>query len=182
MQHKWLRKQLRQLKETSKLVGNVSAVWKDSNGDIVDFLKKMQEPGDGISPATKDPAASEPEASKKIPVHASPPCQGFCGVLVPSKEGASASPAPAGAAPAEEAPLKSEDKSAESSIATKPEAPPAEEAPRKKEEESVESPPSAKPEAASPKEPPTSPAASRDESFLSDADGSGSIAEAIGHT
>merc|ERR1719254_8980 len=203
MQPKWLKRQLKQLKATSKLVSDVTAVWKDSNGDIVDFLKKMQEPGDGVDPAANANSASEPEASGKTQERAPPP---FCGVSNPLKdEQKSAGSPPATkseAPPAKEAPWKKEEsvensptmvpeapsvkeapKSADANHdATKPRTPSAEEVPLKKEEESVERSPATKPEAPSVKEAPKSPGASQDESFLSDADGSGSIAEAIGRT
>lgn len=133
MQQRWLKKQL---KETSKMASNVAGVWSQSNGDIFEFLKNMQESGDAGKGCRGRPRPSgEDRKSTGSPPVAQP-----------------------GAVPA------------------------VEEAPAKEDQEPADDLPATQPEAVAAEETSGSPAARHDESFLSDAEGSGSIAAAIGRT
>ena len=120
MQHKWLRKQLA---NTAKMSESIAGAWTKANGDLGEFLKKVQESGATIESATayRCPAAAA-TAAQKAP-------------------------------------------EAKDSDEKEPAAKDSEEKPAAKE-------PTADQKA------PDSPA----ESFFSDADGNGSIAEAIGRT
>jgi hypothetical protein len=150
MQQKWLK---RQLSDSSKISSNIAGTWNDANGDLSDFLKKVQEFGGSIESAT---------------VYTSSPCEGYS--------------------------ASEHKKSGESPNANKTAedvANPLEEAQEYANVDAAggESPPTTKLEIPTVEKAPGSPAASHDESFashdesfLSDADGNGSIAEAIGRT
>mmetsp|Transcript_8386 Transcript_8386/g.18124 ORF Transcript_8386/g.18124 Transcript_8386/m.18124 type:complete len:681 (+) Transcript_8386:97-2139(+) len=148
MQQKWLKKQLR---GSLKMPGNIAGMWNKANGDISDFLKKVQESGGSIESAT---------------VYACPPA----GVVsAPELENSGESPAVEKAAEevkGEE--VKGSPKETEVSDV--------------KEAGGMESLPTPKLETPTVENEPSSSSASHDESFLSDADGNGSIAEAIGRT
>ena len=63
MQHKWLRKQLA---NTAKMSENIAGAWTKANGDLGEFLKKVQESGATIESATayRCPAAAATAAQK----------------------------------------------------------------------------------------------------------------------
>jgi hypothetical protein len=129
MQQRWLNKGLCHALAPS----NIAGIWDSSNGDLADFLKKVEESGASIESATV--------------YHARPPCKGFS---------------------------VAESKSHEN-LATNGTADSLKEAKESAKVEDLPSLPSIG-------KPPQSPSSCNDESFLSDADGNGSIAEAIGHT
>jgi len=123
MQQRWRNKGLCHASAPS----NIAGIWDSTNGDLADFLKKVQESGASIESATV--------------YHARPACKGFSVFEFPTKDSADS--------------LKEVEESAEvEALASVPTI-----------GRSLESPTS-----------------SNEEFFLSDADGSGSIAEAIGHT
>ena len=148
-----------------------AGTWDKNKEGLADFLKRVQESGATIESATVfgGPAAAEPTATEK-PETTEELLTATC------EWGGDATP------PVKKVPevVKVESKSTDgkASTETKVESPPAE-------EEVPDSPIPAeeKPESApTVEQAPASPAMSHDESFLSDADGSGSIAEAIGRT
>jgi hypothetical protein len=129
MQQRWLNKGLCRASAPS----NIAGIWDSSNGDIADFLKKVQESGAIIESATV--------------YHARPPFKGISVAESKSPEKLATKDTSDSLKEAEES-AKHEDVSSVSAIG----------------------------------KPPESPSSCNDESFLSDADGNGSIAEAIGHT
>ncbi|KAL7542911.1 hypothetical protein ACHAXR_012759 [Thalassiosira sp. AJA248-18] len=142
MQRRWLKKQL----NSPEMASNIAGMWNKANGDLSDFLKKVQESGGSIESATvyacppaKDVSASELKNPGEQPIAEKAPVDAVDDLKEPPE-------------PVENVHAASNKCPSE----TKPETPTDEEAP------------------GSP--------ASNDESFLSDADGNGSIAEAIGRT
>jgi len=164
MQRRWMRKQ--QLR--SRSVMPCAGTWDKNKEGLADFLKKVQESGATIESATVfgGPAAAEPTTTKKPEATEeliTAKCEWGGNVTPPVKEPEA---------------VKAESTDGKASAETKVESPPAEE-----EVPVSPSPTEEKPEAApTAEQAPASPAMSHDESFLSDADGSGSIAEAIGRT
>jgi hypothetical protein len=129
MQQRWLNKGLCHASAPS----NIAGIWDCSNGDLAEFLKKVQESGASIESATV--------------YHARPPLKGFSVAESKSPEKLAANDTADSLKEAEES-AKVEGLSSLPTIG----------------------------------KPPESPSSCNDESFLSDADGNGSIAEAIGHT
>lgn len=148
MQQRWLRKQL---SDSAKSCGSIAAEWSKASGDLVDFLKRVQDAGGDIESAT---------------VIKSPPCQGFS-TSTPTPKTPDGKVAGAEIAAEAEKATDSDDKASETLDEVKGPAETVEEP--SIEEHSVE-------------RAPTSPVASHDDSFLTEADGNGSIAEAIGRT
>ena len=146
MQQRWLKKQLSD-SSRGKASSNIAGEWNKANGDLADFLKKVQESGGTVDSATL--------------IHTSPPCQGYSGVLHAAKKVADADKATENNNEASEEAVKSLKEMQE---------------PAKAEEDATRE------EGPNIKMAPPSPVASHDESFLSEADGNGSIAEAIGRT
>ena len=144
MQQRWLKKQL---SDSAKTCGTIAAEWSKASGDLVEFLKRVQQAGGEIESAT---------------VLRSPPCQGSSSSAPKASEEEAAS-----AENAREKATGSDDKASGSPDGVK-------ETTESKEEASVKKP--------SAENAPGSPVASHDGSFLSEADGNGSIAEAIGRT
>lgn len=145
MQQRWLKKQL---SDSAKTCGNIAAEWSKASGDLVEFLKRVQQAGGEIESATV--------------LRQSSPCQGHSSSAPKASEEEAAS-----TEKVEEKATGSDDKASESPDEVK-------ETAKAKEDASVEKP--------SAENAPRSPAASHDGSFLSEADGNGSLAEAIGRT
>lgn len=151
MQPRWLKKQL---SDSSKLSSSIAGMWDKANGDVIDFVKKIQASGGIIESAS---VHVNPPCKGLSHVHVSPPCQGFStgpgatneelavatdGKADEREEGTQETAKEEGAGKATEADVSKEEPQGEKAA--------------------------------------ESPAAIHDESFLSDAEGS--IAEAIGRT
>lgn len=179
MQQRWLRRQISS--SSSKASSNIAGAWNKANGDLADFLKKVQASGATIESATVyacpyakgGMSASEFKVAGEVPPAQKTPGEDCTGSLKEAPESAGVE-----AASSKSPPLDALAELIAQHSAENPEETikfvPGGSVPDMQDEPSALT--HDKPEV------PWSPAASHDESFLSDADGSGSIAEAIGRT
>mmetsp|Transcript_34778 Transcript_34778/g.62621 ORF Transcript_34778/g.62621 Transcript_34778/m.62621 type:complete len:785 (-) Transcript_34778:106-2460(-) len=206
MQQKWLK---RQLSDSSKTSSNIAGEWDKAKGNISDFLKKVQESGGSIESATvyaSSPcqgfSASDKDATNQSKSSGEDQTLDALAQLwaqaqqceTHPEETVKFVPGSQTVLPPSELCLPAKgisDSELENSVESPTVNKTAEDvaSPLKEAQEYAnveaaesESPPTTKPETPTVEEAPGSPAASHDESFFSDADGNGSIAEAIGRT